>query len=102
MRFGAVFDSAQLLTSSLAAPSRRSSGCRENGHPYQRVGHDDTINNDYVFYGTNFKDVSWLPAWTGIRVTAPCSPTAARWLSISTRPRPPGADVEYYVANASS
>src|SRR5215475_10200088 len=57
IRFGAVFESSQLLTSSVGSALQAQEWVQNNGHPYSRVGHDDTTNNEYVFYGTNFKDV---------------------------------------------
>src|SRR6201997_2889829 len=57
IRFGAVFESSQLLTSSLGSALQAQQWVQQNGHPYSRVGHDDASNNEYVFYGTNFKDV---------------------------------------------
>ena len=102
VRFGAVFESAQLLTSSSGSALQAVQWVTSNGHPYQRIGHDDGSNNEFLFYGTDFKDVQLVAGWDfdtrnrtlfadrGSRVSASISSTV------------PGADVEYYIANAAA
>ena len=54
VRFGAAFNSSQLLTNSSTSALQAQQWVQENGHPYSRLAHDDSTNNEYVFYGTNF------------------------------------------------
>ncbi len=56
LRFGAVFESAQLLTNSLSSAEQAVQWVTENGHPYSRLAHDDASNNDYVFYGVELQE----------------------------------------------
>ena len=98
-RFGATFNSSQLLTNSLSSAEQSQQWVQNNGHPYQRLAHDDASNNYYLFYGTNFTTVEgilgvdWdtrnrtLFADRGMRQTLSGSITA------------PGSDVTYYIAN---
>jgi outer membrane protein insertion porin family len=98
-RFGATFNSSQLLTNSLSSAEQSQQWVQNNGHPYQRLAHDDASNNYYLFYGTNFTTVEgilgidWdtrnrtLFADRGMRQTLSGSITA------------PGSDVNYYIAN---
>ncbi len=103
LRFGAAFESCaaahQLLSSALQAQQ----WVQQNGHPYSRLAHDDTTNNEYVFYGTNFKDVrAGRRLGLGLRATARCSPTAACAQTVSVLIHRPGrATVKYWMANYS-
>src|SRR6185437_3769250 len=62
-RFGGTIDSAQLLTNSLGSALQATQWVQQNGHPYPRLAHDDTTNNEFVFYGTNFKSAELLTGW---------------------------------------
>ena len=100
VRFGAVFESSQLLTSSLGSALQAQQWVQQNGHPYHRVGHDDTFNNEYVFYGTNFKDVQLVAGWDWDTRNRTLFADRGSRLSTSISATTPGADVEYYIANA--
>ena len=55
LRFGLAFNSSQLLTNSLSSAEQAQQWVQQNGHPYNRLAHDDSTNNIYVFYGSNFQ-----------------------------------------------
>ena len=63
LRVGGSVDSSQLLTNSLGSALQAQQWVQNNGHPYQRIAHDDTTNNEYVFYGTNFHSFEGLIGW---------------------------------------
>jgi outer membrane protein insertion porin family len=98
VRFGAVFNSASLLVNSNTSAIQAQQWVQQNGKPYSRLAHDDSTNNDYIFYGTNFKSVELVAGWDydsrnrslfpdhGMRIAATASATA------------PGSNVEYWIA----
>jgi outer membrane protein insertion porin family len=99
LRFGLSFNSSQLLTNSLSSAEQAQQWVQQNGHPYSRVAHDDSSNNIYVFYGSNFQTLEsvvgfdWdtrnrtLFADRGMRLNASLSATV------------PISNVEYYITN---
>jgi outer membrane protein insertion porin family len=99
-RFGAVFESAQLLTSSGSSALQAVQWVTQNGHPYSRVGHDDSSNNEFLFYGTDFKDVQLVAGWNFDTRNRTLFADRGSQLSMSISSTTPGADVEYYIANA--
>src|SRR5579872_4027946 len=62
-RFGGTLDSAELLTNSLGSALQATQWVQQNGHSYTSLAHDDTTNNEFVFYGTNFKSAELLTGW---------------------------------------
>ena len=100
VRLGAVLESAQLLTSSQGSALQAQQWVQSNGHPYSRLAHDDATNNEYVFYGTNFKDVQLVAGWDWDTRNRTLFADRGSRLSLSLSSTTPGADVEYYVANA--
>jgi outer membrane protein insertion porin family len=100
IRFGAVFESSQLLTSSVGSALQAQQWVQDNGHPYSRIGHDDASNNEYVFYGTNFKDVELVLGWDWDTRNRTLFADRGSRFSASVTSTTPGADVEYYIANA--
>src|ERR1700742_5065135 len=100
LRFGAVLESAQLLTSSIGSALQAQQWVQQNGHPYSRVGHDDSSNNEYVFYGTNFHDVELVAGWDWDTRNRTLFADRGSRFSASVSTTTPGADVEYYIANA--
>jgi outer membrane protein insertion porin family len=101
IRFGAVYEDAQLLTSSLGSAIQAQDWVQQNGHPYSRVGHDDSTNNEYVFYGTNFKDFDLVAGYDWDSRNKTLFADHGSHFSISLSSTVPGADVEYYIADAS-
>jgi outer membrane protein insertion porin family len=99
VRFGAAFNSSQLLTNSATSAMQAQEWVQHNGHPYSRLAHDDSTNNEYVFYGTNFHTLEGVFGWDwdtrnrtlfadrGMRMTASYAITT------------PGSDVQYWIGN---
>ena len=99
--FGAAFEDAQLLTSSIGSAEQAQQWVQQNGNPYNRLVHEDYSNNDFVFYGTNYHDVQMLLGWQiddrnrtlfadrGMRAALNVSATI-----------PGSSSVKYYVASA--
>jgi len=63
VRLGLAFNSSQLLTNSLSSAIQSQQWVQQNGHPYNRLGHDDASNNYYIFYGTNFSTLEAVTGW---------------------------------------
>src|SRR5205807_9741150 len=63
LRAGAAFESSQLLTNQLSSALQAQQWVQQNGHPYNRIAHDDSTNNEFVFYGSNFKSVELVTGW---------------------------------------
>jgi outer membrane protein insertion porin family len=99
LRFGAVFESAQLLTNSLTSAEQAVEWVTENGHPYNRIAHDDASNNDYVFYGSNFKNVQAVLGWDWDTRNRTLFADRGMHQAISLSATTPGSDVKYYIAN---
>jgi len=99
LRFGAVFESAQLLTNSLTSAEQAVEWVTENGHPYNRLAHDDASNNDYVFYGSNFKNVQAVLGWDWDTRNRTLFADHGMHQAISLSATTPGSDVKYYIAN---
>ena len=100
VRFGAVLESAQLLTSSGSSALQAVQWVTSNGHPYSRVGHDDATNNEYLFYGSNFKDVQLVAGWDFDTRNRTLFADRGSRVSMSISATTPGGDVEYYIADA--
>ena len=63
LRTGFAFNSSHLLTNSLSSAEQAQQWVQQNGNPYSRLAHDDTTNNEYVFYGTNFTTTEAVIGW---------------------------------------
>jgi len=100
-RFGGTLDSAELLTNSLGSALQATQWVQQNGHSYTRLAHDDTTNNEFVFYGTNFKSAELLTGW-GID-TRNRTLFADRGMrqTISVSSTVPGSGVNYWVGDYS-
>jgi outer membrane protein insertion porin family len=99
LRFGAVFESSQLLTNSLTSAEQAQQWVQENGHPYQRLAHDDASNNVYVFYGTNFKNVQAVVGWDWDTRNRTLFADRGMHQALSLSATTPGSDVHYWVGN---
>ena len=101
LSFGAAFESAQLLTSSIGSAEQAQQWVQQNGNPYNRLVHEDYSNNDFVFYGTNYHDVQMLLGWQiddrNRTLFADRGTRAALNLSATI---PGSSSVKYYVASA--
>jgi len=63
MRLGVAFNSSHLLTNSLSSAEQAQQWVRQNGHSFTRLAHDDTTNNEYIFYGTDFTTTEAVIGW---------------------------------------
>ncbi|MBV9345110.1 MAG: outer membrane protein assembly factor BamA, partial [Gammaproteobacteria bacterium] len=99
LRFGAAFNSSQLLTNSLSSAYQAQQWVQQNGHPYQRLAHDDATNNIYVFYGTNFKSYEAVLGWDWDTRNRTLFADRGMRHSISLSATVPGSDVQYWTGN---
>jgi outer membrane protein insertion porin family len=98
-RFGAVLDSSQLLTTSAGSALQAQQWVQQNGNPYRRIAHDDNTNNEYVFYGTDFKTVEAVIGWDWDTRNRTLFPDRGMRQSISLSATVPGSNVKYWVGN---
>src|SRR5215472_1181560 len=99
LRFGAVFESSQLLTNSLTSAEQAQQWVQENGHPYARLAHDDATNNEYVFYGTNFKNFQAVVGWDWDTRNRTLFANRGMHQALSFSATTPGSDVHYWIGN---
>jgi outer membrane protein insertion porin family len=101
LRIGGSLDSSQLLTNSLGSALQAQQWVQQNGHSYQRVAHDDATNNEYVFYGTNFKAAEALLGWGWDTRNRTLFADRGMRQTVSLSSTIPGSDVQYWVGNYS-
>src|SRR6201986_1019161 len=99
VRVGGSIDTSQLLTNSLGSALQAQQWVQNNGHPYQRIAHDDTTNNEYVFYGTNFKTFEGLIGWGWDTRNRTLFADHGMRQTVSLSSTVPGGDVEYWLGN---
>ena len=99
LRAGAAFESSQLLTNSLGSALQAQQWVQQNGHPYQRLAHDDATNNEYVFYGSNFKSVELVTGWDWDTRNRTLFADRGMRNSLSFSVTVPGSDVKYWIGN---
>ena len=99
VRAGAAFNSSQLLTNSLSSALQAQQWVRQNGHPYNRLAHDDATNNEYVFYGTNFKSLEAVAGWDWDTRNRTLFADRGMRQSLSFSITTPGSDVKYWTGN---
>ena len=99
VRVGAAFDSSQLLTNSLSSALQAQQWVRQNGHPYSRLAHDDATNNEYVFYGSNFKSAEIVAGWDWDTRNRTLFADRGMRNSVSFSVTVPGSDVKYWIGN---
>ncbi len=102
IRFGAVLESAQLLTSSQGSAIQAQQWVQQNGNPNTRIAHDDGSNNEFIFYGTNFKDVQLVLGWDWDTRNRTLFADRGSHVSISGSATTPGGGVEYYILDAAA
>ncbi|MDB6088425.1 MAG: hypothetical protein JWN85_1209, partial [Gammaproteobacteria bacterium] len=100
VRFGASLESSELLTSSQGSALQAQQWVQQNGHPYHRIAHDDSSNNEFVFYGTNFKTAELVAGWDWDTRNRTLFADRGMRTSLSISATVPGTDVQYYIANA--
>jgi outer membrane protein insertion porin family len=101
LRVGGSVDSSQLLTNSLGSALQAQQWVQQNGHPYQRIAHDDSSNNEYVFYGTNFKAAEALVGWGWDTRNRTLFADRGMRQTVSLSTTIPGSNVQYWVGNYS-
>jgi outer membrane protein insertion porin family len=99
LRGGVVFDSSQLLTNSLSSALQSQQWVRSNGHPYTRIAHDPNTNNEYVFYGTDFKNAEVVAGWDWDTRNRTLFADRGMRQSLSFSVTTPGSDVKYWIGN---
>jgi outer membrane protein insertion porin family len=99
IRAGAAFDSSQLLTNSLSSAVQAQQWVQQNGHPYSRLAHDDNSNNEYVFYGTDFKSLEAVAGWDWDTRNRTLFADRGMRQSLSFSLTIPGSDVKYWIGN---
>jgi outer membrane protein insertion porin family len=100
-RVGGSLDSSQLLTNSLGSATQAVDWVQHNGHPYQRTAHQDETNNEYVFYGTNFKSAEGLIGWGWDTRNRTLFADHGMRQTVSLSSTIPGGNVQYYVGSYS-
>jgi len=99
IRAGAAFLSSQLLTNSLSGALQALQWVQQNGHPYSRLAHDDASNNEFVFYGSNFKSVELVGGWDWDTRNRTLFADRGMRQSLSFSVTTPGSDVKYWIGN---
>src|SRR5882724_4217301 len=99
LRVGGSIDSSQLLTNSQGSALQAQQWVQQNGHPYQRIAHDDSSNNEYVFYGTNFKTFEGLVGWGWDTRNRTLFADRGMRQAVSLSSTIPGSQVQYWVGN---
>jgi outer membrane protein insertion porin family len=100
-RFGGTVTDSQLLTSSLGSAYQAQQWVLSNGHPYQRVAHDDSTNAEYLFIGTKFKTFEGQLGWDWDTRNRTLFADHGMRTSVTASATIPGSDVEYWVGNIS-
>jgi outer membrane protein insertion porin family len=98
-RFGATFNSSQLLTNSLNSAEQSQQWVQNNGHSYSRLAHDDASNNIYLFYGTNFTTIEGVLGWDWDTRNRTLFADRGMRQSLSGSITLPSSDIHYWVAN---
>jgi outer membrane protein insertion porin family len=98
-RFGAAWTSAQLLTNSLSSAEQAQQWVQENGHPYARLAHDDSTNNEFVFYGTDFQTLEAITGWDWDTRNRTLFADRGMRQNISFSITAPPSVVKYWIAN---
>jgi outer membrane protein insertion porin family len=99
LRFGFAFNSSQLLTNSLSSAIQAQEWVQQNGHPYSRIAHDDSTNNIYIFYGSNFKTLEAVVGWDWDTRNRTLFADRGMRQSVSFAATIPIDNVQYYIAN---
>jgi outer membrane protein insertion porin family len=98
-RVGATFNSSQLLTNSLSSALQAQQWVQQNGHSYSRLAHDDATNNEYVFYGSNFKNTELVAGWDWDTRNRTLFADRGMRNSVSFSSTVPGSNVQYWTGN---
>ncbi|MGC1728084.1 MAG: outer membrane protein assembly factor BamA [Steroidobacteraceae bacterium] len=99
LRFGAAFDSSHLLTNSLDSSEQAQQWVQDNGHPYNRLAHDDSSNNEYVFYGSNFTTTEFVGGWDWDTRNRTLFADQGMRQNLTVSITTPGSDVQYWIGD---
>jgi len=99
VRVGGSLDYSQLLTNSLGSALQAQQWVQQNGHPYQRIAHDDASNNEFAFYGTNFAAAEALVGWGWDTRNRTLFADRGMRQTVSVSSTIPGSIVQYWVGN---
>jgi outer membrane protein insertion porin family len=99
MRLGLAFNSSHLLTNSLSSAEQAQQWVQHNGHPFTRLAHDDTTNNEYVFYGTDFTTTEAVFGWDWDTRNRTLFADHGMRQSVSAAITLPFSTVKYWIAN---
>jgi len=99
VRMGVAFNSSHLLTNSLSSAEQAQQWVQENGHSFSRLAHDDTSNNEYVFYGTDFTTTEAVVGWDWDTRNRTLFADRGMRQSVSTAITFPFSTVRYWIAN---
>ncbi len=99
LRFGLAFNSSQLLTNSLSSAEQAQQWVQQNGHPYSRIAHDDSTNNEYVFYGTNFRTLESVLGWDWDTRNRTLFADRGMRMNVSLSATVPIGNVQYWIGN---
>src|SRR6201997_4687749 len=99
LRAGVAFNSSHLLTNSLSSAEQAQQWVRQNGHSFTRLAHDDTTNNEYIFYGTDFTTTEAVIGWDWDTRNRTLFADRGSRQSISGAITFPFSTVKYWIAN---
>jgi outer membrane protein insertion porin family len=99
VRFGLSFNSSQLLTNSLSSAEQAQQWVQQNGHPYSRIAHDDSTNNIYVFYGSNFRTLESVLGFDWDTRNRTLFADRGMRMNVSLSATVPIGNVQYYISN---
>jgi outer membrane protein insertion porin family len=99
LRFGLSFNSSQLLTNSLSSAEQAQQWVQQNGHPYSRIAHDDSTNNIYVFYGSNFQTLESVLGFDWDTRNRTLFADRGMRMNLSLSATVPIGNVQYYITN---
>jgi len=101
LRLGGSIDSSQLLTNSQGSALQAIQWVQQNGHPYTRIAHDDQTNNEFVFFGSNFKSAEALVGWGWDTRNRTLFADRGMRQAVSLSATIPGSNVKYWVGDYS-
>ncbi len=100
LSFGASFEDAQLLTSSLDSSEQAVQWVRQNGHPYTDLVREDYANDEYQLFGTNYYDTQLLLGYQFDDRNRTLFATRGQRLALNGSITIPGSGpVQYFVAS---
>jgi outer membrane protein insertion porin family len=99
MRLGIAFNNSHLLTNSLSSAEQAQQWVQQNGHSFTRLAHDDTTNNEYIFYGTDFTTTEAVIGWDWDTRNRTLFADHGMRQSVSAAITFPFSTVKYWIAN---